>query len=547
MTGPTFVDLFCGAGGSSSGLRDAGLTLKLAANHWARAIETHAANFPDADHACVDLDHYDMRRLPGADVLWASPICTEISPAGGRRRRTTAGRGQIEAFGPVAIEAFSRTRATFWDVIRAVEVWRHRVVIIENVVEAAEWELFDVWLQAMTALGYHYQLISVSSAHVGGEGNPHAPQWRDRMYVFFTRRDLTPPTIEPRPAAWCPECGEVDAVQWWKKQPVRRVGKYGAQYLYRCPTVACHKIVEPYVRPAAAAIDWADLGSRIGDRPKPLAPATMRRIKAGLDMFAQPVTATAAGNTFERPGYFRAWPADDSPLTARTGTAGDGVAVPPYMVSVNHDGDGRQYPVHERPLPTRSTKIGDAVVTPPFLVDRYDYSGSDAGRLHGMDEPLKTVTTRSGTVHTMVTPKPFVTMLRAHADATGIGAPLDTVATARHHALTVPAGAFVQKHHGGLVIPYRRGAKPHRSDDRPLSTIATREGHGLLSTDVEVEDCHFRMLKPREHLRAQRFYDDYVVFGNLGEQTMQAGNSVSSNVAQWLGSIACDVLEGVAS
>lgn len=48
-------------------------------------------------------------------------------------------------------------------------------------------------------------------------------------------------------------------------------------------------------------------------------------------------------------------------------------------------------------------------------------------------------------------------------------------------------------------------------------------------------DCYYRMLKPREHLRAQRFYDDYIVTGNVGEQTMQAGNAVPCNVAQWIG------------
>lgn len=41
----TYTDIFRGAGGSSAGLRAAGLELRLAANHWARAIETHSANF----------------------------------------------------------------------------------------------------------------------------------------------------------------------------------------------------------------------------------------------------------------------------------------------------------------------------------------------------------------------------------------------------------------------------------------------------------------------------------------------------------------------
>jgi hypothetical protein len=92
LMGLTFTDIFCGAGGSSIGLTAAGLELTLAANHWQRAIETHAANFRDAEHLCADVNNYDMRRLPKTDVLWASPICTEISPAGGRKRRHTQGQ-----------------------------------------------------------------------------------------------------------------------------------------------------------------------------------------------------------------------------------------------------------------------------------------------------------------------------------------------------------------------------------------------------------------------------------------------------------------------
>lgn len=82
----TATDLFCGAGGSSTGLVAAGFELKLAANHSAVAITTHSANHPDAEHLCADINNVDMRRLPRTDVLWASPICTEISPAGGNRR-----------------------------------------------------------------------------------------------------------------------------------------------------------------------------------------------------------------------------------------------------------------------------------------------------------------------------------------------------------------------------------------------------------------------------------------------------------------------------
>jgi DNA (cytosine-5)-methyltransferase 1 len=50
------------------------------------------------------------------------------------------------------------------------------------------------------------------------------------------------------------------------------------------------------------------------------------------------------------------------------------------------------------------------------------------------------------------------------------------------------------------------------------------------------------MLVPREQLRAQSFPDMYEVTGNVGDQTMQAGNAVSANVAQWLGNAAAAVL-----
>lgn len=59
----TVTDLFCGAGGSSIGARDAGASLRLAVNHWKKAVDTHNANFPDADHDCVDISAIDPRRI----------------------------------------------------------------------------------------------------------------------------------------------------------------------------------------------------------------------------------------------------------------------------------------------------------------------------------------------------------------------------------------------------------------------------------------------------------------------------------------------------
>lgn len=60
----TVTDLFCGAGGSSTGAAAAGLEIVLAANHWATAIEVHQANHPDAGHDCADISQVDPRRYP---------------------------------------------------------------------------------------------------------------------------------------------------------------------------------------------------------------------------------------------------------------------------------------------------------------------------------------------------------------------------------------------------------------------------------------------------------------------------------------------------
>jgi DNA (cytosine-5)-methyltransferase 1 len=515
----TFTDIFCGAGGSSIGLTDAGFELKLAANHWARAIETHSANFRDAEHLCADVNNYDMRRLPRTDVLWASPICTEISPAGGRRR-SGATRGQMDLFddGSVAAAAFDRTRATAYDVIRATEVHRYTAVLIENVVEfATDWELFDWWLDGMVKLGYNRQIVSVSTAHVGGADNPWAPQWRDRLYIVFTRTGIPLPDVAPRPVAWCPTCDAiVYAAQSWKDPRRPKIGKYRQQYVYRCPNVKCrHAEVEPYVAPAAAAIDWSDVGQRIGDRSRPLAPATLRRINAGLDLFARPVMVNANHDDD------RMYPADGMPLPSRTTKIGDGLACPPMLVPAGGTWNDTASSVND-PMRTRTARETEGLCVPGAFVTMQ----RTHNRPRGVDEPLAPLTT--GLNHALTTTEPFITVLRNNATAQPIDEPLATITTSRAHS---------------LVIPYRRGARPTTTRE-PLHTLHTRDSAGLLRTAIEVDDCHFRMLKPREHLRAQRFPDTYVVHGNKGEQTMQAGNAVSANVAQWIGQQVAKVLGG---
>lgn len=66
--GPAFVDLYCGAGGLSVGLREAGLTPVFAADAWDVAVRTYRRNL--GDHAvCADVGE-----LSAPDVLRAAGV-----------------------------------------------------------------------------------------------------------------------------------------------------------------------------------------------------------------------------------------------------------------------------------------------------------------------------------------------------------------------------------------------------------------------------------------------------------------------------------------
>lgn len=336
----TLTDLFAGAGGSSSGAEQVpGIKVRIAANHWKLAVETHNTNLPHADHDCADISQVDPRRYPATDFLWASPECTSHSQARGKRRDDGA---QPDLFGEVLPdEAAERSRATMWDVPRFVEAMYlrgkpYKGFVVENVVDVRDWLYYDAWLSALGAAGYCLHHVYLNSAYAQAGGNP-APQSRDRYYCVGHLKTIRCPNLNrwTRPTAWCDNCGgNVKTIQAWKR-PDRQRGRYNQQYVYRCATERCHAIVHPGILPAAAAIDWSLPGTRIGDRPKPLATKTLRRIEAGLRKFARPIHLEAAGNTYERPGsgYVRAWPVDDVFKTLHT-TASKGVAVPPLMVPV---------------------------------------------------------------------------------------------------------------------------------------------------------------------------------------------------------------------
>ncbi|MFF7631507.1 DNA cytosine methyltransferase [Streptomyces cyaneofuscatus] len=337
------TDGFAGAGGSSEGARQAGVTVRTALNHWRLAVDVHQANHPDTAHDCADISQVDPRRYPTTTYGWFSPSCTNHSIAQGKRRHQDA---TPDLFGEVLPdEAAERSRATMWDVVRFAEYHQYRAIIVENVVDAREWVLYPAWIAALHALGYESRVVCLNSMHASALG-PGAPQSRDRMYVVLWRKGEARPDFDKwlRPMAHCASCDRpVRAVQAWKN-PRRQYGKYKTQYVWRCPTVRCHAEVFPAVRPASDAIDWALPATRIGDRVRPLAEKTMKRIRDGFAVHGAPILVPVEG----REGKV-ARPAG-MPMRTCTARNETGIAVAPFIVELR--GGGSNHRPVSQPLAT---------------------------------------------------------------------------------------------------------------------------------------------------------------------------------------------------
>lgn len=502
----TVTDLFCGAGGSGLGATAVdGVELVMAANHWKLAVDTHQANFPQADHDCADISQAEPRRYRRTTLLWASPECTNHSNAKGKKRN-----GQPTLFDrpdPSAV----RSRATMWDVPRFAEVHRYDAVIVENVVEAAQWEMFPAWLMAMDCLGYAHNIVWLNSMHAPAITAPRAPQSRDRMYVCFWRKGNRAPNLDVRPPAWCVGCDrEVAAVQVFKPRtkawPLARWGKYRAQYLYRCPSPRCHAVVEPDAVPAAQVIDWSDPGVVIGERvnakgrPDPLEPATIARIEAGLRRYAGPQLVPAGGTWNDT-----AAPVTD-PFRARTTRETEGLLVPV------EGRDGVNARPAEAPMRTQSARHETALVVPYY----------SNGQARPADRSLPTM----GTVETAGLA--FITELRGGGSTVRpVAEPLAAVCAGGNHHMLVRQNT-PRGNPGQMCTP---ATQPMRA----LTTAGHQSLVGWSHTPPKVEDCTFRMLHVAEIQAAMAFRNDYVILGSAKrDRVRQLGNAVTPPAAEFL-------------
>ena len=201
-----YIDLFCGAGGTSTGVDNARVDKEQCAkviacvNHDANAIASHAANHPDALHFTEDIRTLELspliahikkceRMYPEARVvLWASLECTNFSKAKGGQPR----------------DADSRTLAEH--LFRYIEAIDPDYIQIENVEEFMCWgdmdengkpiskdkgRSYELWKRQVTKYGYDFDFRILNAADYA------AYTTRKRFFGIFAKKGL--PIVFPQP------------------------------------------------------------------------------------------------------------------------------------------------------------------------------------------------------------------------------------------------------------------------------------------------------------------------------------------------------------
>lgn len=517
---PPFLvaDLFCGAGGTSTGALKAitslGRTMRLKAiNHWPVAIETHARNHPDADHHVQDVDQADPEKIVPEgylDLLLASPECRFFSRARGGR--------------PI----LDQDRMRAWTVFDWLTKLNVRAVILENVPEFQDWgplddndrpirakkgTTFQAWFGTFAALGYHAEYRTLNSANFGDATT------RTRFFLI-ARNDGIP-------------------IRW----PEPTHSKHGL------PTM--HGQL-PKWRGAKEIIDWNNPGRSLLDDPKyqrkPLSEKTRRRIAKGLERDCGPLA----------PYYVRLLdlPEHQTPHEAQAnGSNGQHppaallplLEEPPSFI-LNRHGENGSLRIHRTsdPCPTSTTRgagylltatstpaamLGLHLPAPPPQVQTFTMANRTQNSPRNTSLPLHPITTTPGggglfLVRAQVMPvehRPF--LLGQHSGSaprntenplptiTQDGAivliepslllyygqsvsrdlhrPLPTILSCRKHALIEP-----------VLVQYF-GQSHWSSIDSPLPAVTTHDRYALATLSL-VEVNHGDGLRDPRHGRSQR-------------------------------------------
>lgn len=486
-------DLFCGAGGSSTGaelaIKKLGYKMVLTClNHWPVAIETHKLNHPSARHYIEDIGQADPCKLVPEgylDLLMASPECTHFSRARGGK--------------PVN----NQSRMNPWAVVTWLEKLSVRCLLIENVPEFRSWGptdkdnqpvkemrgiFFKQWTDAIKKLGYKIDYRLLNAADYGDVTT------RERFFLI-ARKDGQK-IVWPEPTHF--KAGE-------------RLPKW---------------------RAASEIIEWGNLGRSLLDDQKykktPLSINTRRRIARGLAKFGGALA----------PMYIELLGLDDIP------TPGDGAALP-FIIGKNANSAACRN--IKQPIPT-ATSSGRSYLIEPTLVQPVVLGQNGRAAIRSADDPLPTAQTHSGmrlaspcmvkyygnerNGHSTEEPVPTITtkdrcglaspvLVDVNHSGDGdrsqtIENPLGTVTTKRGKSLTI-----------GIVEPVLEKATGEIDPKRLV----------VIDGETYLLDIRFRMLMNLELARAMGFTSaesTYEFVGNASEVTKQIGNAVPVNMAKAL-------------
>ncbi|MFI0474578.1 DNA cytosine methyltransferase, partial [Halomonas sp. HMF6819] len=283
----------------------------------------------------------------------------------------------------------------------------------------------------------------------------------------------------------------------------------------RVPAVQRRKL-KPW-RTAAECIDWSLPCPSIFGRKKPLAEATLNRIRKGVQRYVlehqQPfiVTCNHGGAGFRGQGM-------QEPMKTITAAHDAHGIVTPYLVKLNHTA-ANYTPFRgqslEQPLQTITTAPGYAIVAPTLVQTGYGERDGQAPRCLDLQKPLGTVVA-GGSKHALVAA--FLAKHYTGVVGADLRQPLPTVTTTDHDAVV---SAFMINMKGS-----QRSAIDAR---QPLNTICASTTHAYLTAaflapyagghqlpmvmiDGEqyiIVDIGMRMLQPHELAAAQGFPDTY--------------------------------------
>lgn len=476
---PVFVDMFCGSGGESQGIawsaEKAGLDIEMfAINHWEQAIETHRANFPDAEHICrnvQDINPSDVVAGRKIALLWASPACTHFSNARGGK------------------PCDDQSRVTPFTVLDWLDKLTVDRLIIENVPEFKSWgpldpethrpiqeakgETFNAYISMLQGLGYVVDWKVLNAADYG------APTTRRRLFIQAVRNRSGKTLLWPEAthAQTSPNCTLTEGLPTWV--------------------------------PARDIIDWSLPTQIIDERTRPLATNTMKRILRGIEKYwgeyAQPFLVRY--NYGENRVH-----SVDNPLPVLDTSNRYGLVQPLIMCIGQTSSKGRVRTVDE-PIPTVVTKEEACLIEPLFVPQH------SCGEVRPTTGPLSTVVTK-GAIGLV---EPLLMEYYGQSECHPISSkPVPSITTNVHFALITLEPLILEYYGNGVCKPV----------SKPIPPVTTKDRFALITP--ENVRIGFRMLKPHELAAAQSFPRDYIFTGNRGDIVKQIGNAVCPKIAEAL-------------